>query len=68
MTAAEPSSQTPAQRKAATLALIVDEFLRMGESDPVLIVLEDAHWIDATTLEMMTRLTDSIGRRGRLPW
>ena len=34
----------------------------MGESDPVLIVLEDAHWIDATTLEMMTRLTDSIGR------
>ena len=24
--------------------------------------LEDAHWIDATTLEMMTRLTDSIAR------
>src|ERR1700678_2358711 len=62
LTAAEPSPQTPAQRKAPTLALIVDEFLRMGESDPVLIVLEDAHWIDATTLEMMTRLTDSIGR------
>ena len=25
-------------------------------------VLEDAHWIDATTLELMTRLIDSIGR------
>jgi class 3 adenylate cyclase/tetratricopeptide (TPR) repeat protein len=62
LTAAEPSPQTPAQRKASTLALIVDEFLRMGENDPVLIVLEDAHWIDATTLEMMMRLTDSIGR------
>ena len=62
MAKAEPSPQTPAQRKAATLALIVDEFLRMGENDPVLIVLEDAHWIDATTLEMMMRLTDSIGR------
>ena len=61
-TAGEPSPQTPAQRKAAILALIVDEFLRIGENDPVLIVLEDAHWIDATTLEMMTRLTDSIGR------
>jgi predicted ATPase/class 3 adenylate cyclase len=60
--AGEPSSQTPAQRKAATLALIVAEFLRRGESDTVLIVLEDAHWIDATTLEMMMRLTDSIGR------
>ena len=28
----------------------------------MLIVLEDAHWADATTLEMMTRLTDSVGR------
>jgi predicted ATPase/class 3 adenylate cyclase len=60
--AAEPSSLTPAQRKASILALIVDEFLRMGENEPVIIVLEDAHWIDATTLEMMMRLTDSIGR------
>ena len=60
--AAEPSPQTPAQRKAATLALIVDSFLNFGEGDPVLIVLEDAHWADASTLEMMTRLTDSIGR------
>jgi tetratricopeptide (TPR) repeat protein len=62
MAAAEPSPQTPAQRKASTLALIVDEFLAAGETDPVLIVLEDAHWADATTLDMMTRLTDSIGR------
>jgi class 3 adenylate cyclase/tetratricopeptide (TPR) repeat protein len=59
---AAPSTRTPAQRKAATLALIVDEFLRMGEGNPVLIVLEDAHWIDATTLEMLVRLTDSISR------
>jgi class 3 adenylate cyclase/tetratricopeptide (TPR) repeat protein len=57
----EPSAQTPAQRKASTLALLVDEFVRLGGNDPVLIVLEDAHWIDATTLEMMMRLTDSIG-------
>ena len=27
----------------------------------MLVVLEDAHWIDATTLDMMMRLTDSIG-------
>ncbi len=62
LAATEASSLTPAQRKAATLSLIVDIFLRMGESHPVLIVLEDAHWIDATTLEMMMRLTDSIGQ------
>jgi class 3 adenylate cyclase/tetratricopeptide (TPR) repeat protein len=56
-----PSSLTPAQRKASTLALIVEVFVRMGENEPILVVLEDAHWIDATTLEMMVRLTDSIG-------
>jgi class 3 adenylate cyclase/tetratricopeptide (TPR) repeat protein len=60
--ATEAPSPTPAQRKAATLALLVDAFVGMGKNDPVLIVLEDAHWIDATTLDMMTRLTDSIGR------
>lgn len=59
---AASASRTPAQRKAATLALIVDLLVRMGNGDPVLVVLEDAHWIDATTLEMMTRLVDSIGR------
>jgi predicted ATPase/class 3 adenylate cyclase len=66
LAATVPSPLTPAQRKASTLALIVDEFLRMGDSEPVLIVLEDAHWIDATTLEMMMRLTDSIGQRRAL--
>jgi class 3 adenylate cyclase/tetratricopeptide (TPR) repeat protein len=59
-TAATP--QSPAQRKASTLALIVEIMARTGDGDPVAIVLEDAHWIDATTLEMMTRLTDSIAR------
>lgn len=59
-TAAPP--QSPAQRKASTLALIVEIMARTGDGDPVAIVLEDAHWIDATTLEMMTRLTDSIAR------
>ena len=59
---APPSSQTPAQRKASTLALIIDELLAVGEGHPVLIVLEDAHWIDATTQEMLMRLTDSLGK------
>lgn len=59
---AESQVLTPAQRKTAIFALLADEIVRMGESDPVLLVLEDAHWIDATTLELMARLTDSIGK------
>ncbi|WP_426435880.1 ATP-binding protein [Bradyrhizobium genosp. P] len=58
---APPTPSSPAQRKAATLALVIEILMRAGD-DVVLVVLEDAHWIDATTLEMMTRLTDSIGR------
>src|SRR3984893_5450888 len=47
-------SLTPAQRKAAIIALLVDEIVRLGETDSVLLVLEDAHWIDPTMLELMT--------------
>jgi class 3 adenylate cyclase/tetratricopeptide (TPR) repeat protein len=57
-----PSAATPAQRKAATLALLVDDILRAGDGVPILLVIEDAHWIDATTLELLTRLADSIGQ------
>jgi class 3 adenylate cyclase/predicted ATPase len=58
---AAPVAPVPAQRRAAIIALLVDEIVRLSEADPVLLVLEDAHWIDATTLELMTRLIDSIG-------
>jgi class 3 adenylate cyclase/tetratricopeptide (TPR) repeat protein len=54
-------AMTPAQRKSATLALLVDEIVRLAEAAPVLLVLEDAHWSDATTLELTTRLADGIG-------
>ncbi len=57
-----PLSLAPTQRKAATINLLVDEIVHLGETDPVLLVLEDAHWIDPTTLELMTHLTDSIGQ------
>ncbi|MFZ3361017.1 MAG: adenylate/guanylate cyclase domain-containing protein [Xanthobacteraceae bacterium] len=60
--AAVPLALTPAQRKAATLALLVDEIVRLGEAKPMLLIVEDAHWIDATTLELMTRISDRIGQ------
>ncbi|HYA07147.1 MAG TPA: adenylate/guanylate cyclase domain-containing protein, partial [Xanthobacteraceae bacterium] len=57
-----PASLTPAQRKAATIAILVDEIVRLGEARPMLLIVEDAHWIDPTTLEMLTRISDSIGQ------
>jgi predicted ATPase/class 3 adenylate cyclase len=50
-----------AQAKAATISLLVEEIVRLGETDPTFLVLEDAHWADATTLDLLTRLIDSIG-------
>jgi class 3 adenylate cyclase len=61
MPTAAPQPPAPVQRKVATISLLVDEIVRLGDTDPVLLVVEDAHWIDATTLELMTRLGDSIG-------
>jgi class 3 adenylate cyclase/tetratricopeptide (TPR) repeat protein len=57
-----PASLTPAQRKAATITLLVDEIVRLGDAKPMLLIVEDAHWIDATTLELLTRISDSIAR------
>ena len=62
LTGTAPTALPPAQRKATTLALIVETLTQASDGDPILVVLEDAHWIDATTLEMMARLSDSISR------
>ena len=55
-----PLEFSPAQRKAATIAAIVHQLARLAEQKPVLFVLEDAHWIDPTTQELVTRLIDGI--------
>ena len=57
-----PASLDPAQRKAALLALLTDEIADRAEKGSVLLILEDAHWIDATTLELIARLADRILR------
>jgi class 3 adenylate cyclase/tetratricopeptide (TPR) repeat protein len=55
-------SLTPAQRKMATIGLLADEIVRRGEAKPTLLIVEDAHWGDATTLELLTRIADGIAR------
>lgn len=50
------------ERKAATLDALVRHLKRRADrGKPALIILEDAHWIDPTTLELWTRLIDGIG-------
>ncbi len=51
------SSET---RKDMTLEALVQYLERLAERSPVLFILEDAHWLDPTTLDLMTRIIDRI--------
>jgi predicted ATPase/class 3 adenylate cyclase len=52
---------TPQQRRARTLAVLVGQLLGLARRrGPVLMVLEDAHWIDPTTLELLGQTLDRI--------
>jgi class 3 adenylate cyclase/tetratricopeptide (TPR) repeat protein len=55
-----PLELSPPQRKAATIAAIVHQLTKLAEQKPVLFVLEDAHWIDPTTQELITHVIDRI--------
>ncbi|MFZ3322025.1 MAG: adenylate/guanylate cyclase domain-containing protein [Usitatibacter sp.] len=55
-----PLDVSPAQRKTATLAALVDIILRRADDAPVLLLLEDAHWIDPTTRDLWTCMIDAM--------
>jgi class 3 adenylate cyclase len=51
---------TPQQLRARTLAVLVGQLLGLTGPRPVLMVLEDAHWADPTTLELVGQALDRI--------
>ena len=55
-----PLDMTPQQQRARTLQSLVDQLISLSHQDPVLFVLEDAHWIDATTLELLDLCLDQV--------
>jgi class 3 adenylate cyclase/ABC-type lipoprotein export system ATPase subunit len=60
-----PLEMTPSQRKEETLA-ILEDLLIAAQDDPVLFLLEDAHWGDQTTRTLVERLLKRIGREQAL--
>src|SRR5208282_3056466 len=44
---------TPQERRKRTLAALIDQLAGLAAHKPVLWVVEDAHWIDPTTLELI---------------
>jgi class 3 adenylate cyclase/tetratricopeptide (TPR) repeat protein len=50
----------PAQRRQRTLAAIKQLLLRESQVQPLLLVFENLHWIDAETQAVLDRLIDSL--------
>ncbi len=51
---------SPRQHMEQTIGALVAQVLGLAKSRPVLIILEDAHWIDPTTLETFGEIIASI--------
>jgi class 3 adenylate cyclase/tetratricopeptide (TPR) repeat protein len=53
-----PIALTPQQIKQQTLETIVAFVLAMAAREPVLLVLEDLHWVDPSTIDLLNLLVD----------
>ena len=56
------SGMSPRKQKAETIEVIADQLAGLSESRPVLLILEDSHWIDPSTKEAFDRLAAQAAR------
>ena len=56
----------PQQRRQQTLEALTGQLEALSRSDPILMIFEDAHWIDPTSLEVLSRVVDRIRTLGVL--
>jgi class 3 adenylate cyclase/tetratricopeptide (TPR) repeat protein len=49
---------TPAQKRRRTLAALLDQFEGLAREQPILLLFEDAHWADATSLELLDLIVE----------
>jgi predicted ATPase len=51
---------TPQQRRQRTFEALTAQLEALSRTNPVLMIFEDVHWIDPTSLEVLTRAVDRI--------
>ena len=51
---------TPEQRRQRTLEALVSQMEALARQNPSLMIFEDAHWTDPTTLELFGRVVDRV--------
>ncbi|MGY4339619.1 class 3 adenylate cyclase/ABC-type transport system involved in cytochrome c biogenesis ATPase subunit [Bradyrhizobium sp. LM2.9] len=55
-----PLGLSPAQQRRQTFAALLDQLEGLAREQPLLIICEDMHWADATTLELFDLAVDRI--------
>jgi class 3 adenylate cyclase/tetratricopeptide (TPR) repeat protein len=55
-----PLEMAPPEQKERTVAALIALFEGLTKDAPVLALLEDAHWIDPTSLDVFSRLVDRL--------
>src|SRR5262249_12014032 len=55
-----PLNLSPQRQRQKTLEAIVTILLELAERQPVLLILEDLHWTDPTTLELLNLVIEQI--------
>ena len=56
-----PLTLSPAQQRRQTLAALLDQLEGLARCKPILLLFEDAHWADATSLELLDLMADRLG-------
>jgi class 3 adenylate cyclase len=51
---------TPQERRKRTLEALVSQVAALSNQNPLLMIFEDAHWTDPTSLELFGRIVDKI--------
>ena len=55
-----PLQMTPQQQRQRTLQALREQLVGLATKKPCLFIVEDAHWIDPTTLELLSLCLDQI--------
>lgn len=55
-----PPNVSSEKRKEMTLEALVQQLQRLAGRRPTLFIVEDAHWLDPTTMDLLTRIIDRI--------
>src|SRR5262249_38426066 len=56
----QPLALSPTQQRRRTLAALLDRFEGLARRQPILLSFEDAHWADATSLELLDLTVERV--------